>query len=277
MGLLEGKKALVAGVANAKSIAWGIARCLHEQGADVAFTCMDSARRRVAKLAAELGSDLVFPCDVSKDEDIEQAFGEVGSAFDGKLDILVHSIAYARLEDLGGTFLRTPREGWQVALDVSAYSLLAMARAAHPLMMAASGGSIVTVSFAGGARVVPSYNMMGVAKAALECTIRYLAYDLGPDAIRINAVSSGPIATMSSMVVDRFDEALDTARQQSPMLKCVDPHDVGNAAVFFASDLSRMITGTVLYVDGGTDMLSANAGIHPRATSAPLAGTPQET
>ena len=264
MGLLDGKTALVSGVANAKSIAWGIAQSLHAQGARVGFTCLESTRRRVAKLAEEIGSDIVIPCDVSHDEDIARAFAEVGKAFDGKLDILVHSIAYARLEDLGGEFMKVTREGWRLALEVSAYSLVAMSRAARPLMKT-SGGSIITLSFAGGRKVVPSYNIMGVGKAALECAVRYLAYDLGPDKIRVNALSPGPIATMSSVVIDRFESAMNTIRTDSPMLECVTPEDVGNAVVFFGSDLSRLITGTILCIDSGVDILTIGAGPHPRA------------
>jgi enoyl-[acyl-carrier protein] reductase I len=266
-GLLAGKRALVCGVANQKSIAWGIAQALHQQGARLAFTCVESARRRVQKLAAELGDIPVVGCDVTSDEDVARAMREVSEAFAGKLDFLVHSIAYARLEDLGAEFISVSREGWKLALDVSAYSLVALAREARPLLIAAGGGSIITLTFAGGNRVVPSYNVMGVAKAALECSMRYLAYDLGPDHIRVNAVSPGPIATMSSMVVARFDEALENTRVLSPMLENVTPEDVGNAAVFFASDLSRRITGTIFYVDSGNDILSSGTKRHPRAES----------
>lgn len=265
MGLLEGKKTLVAGVANARSIAWGIARAFHEQGAQVAFTCVEPARKRVAKLAAQIGSDLVIPCDVSKDEDIARALDEVGTAFDGQLHVLVHSIAYARLEDMGSEFLSVGREGWRLALETSAYSLVAMARAARPLMKAAGGGAILTLSYDGGVKVAPSYNIMGVAKAALECAVRYLAYDLGPDNIRVNALSPGPIPTFSSMVVGGFEDSIRATALCAPMLRCPTPEDVGGAAAFYASDLSRMITGTVVYIDGGMNMLVAGARAHPRA------------
>jgi len=265
MKLLEGKRVLVSGVANPRSIAWGIAQALHAHGARLAFTCLDSARRRVTKLAAEIGSDLVFSCDVSRDEDIERAFEEVGNAFEGKLDVLVHSIAYARLEDLGGEFLTVSREGWRLALEVGAYSLVAMARAARPLMKAAGGGSILTLTFVGGGRVTPGYNTMGVTKAALECAVRYLAYDLGPDGIRVNALSPGPIPTLSSMVVDRFEESLRKTESHSPLLRQITSQDVGNAAVFFAADLSSAITGSVHHIDGGMDALIGGCGPHPRA------------
>src|SRR3990170_8693130 len=171
MALLTGKTALVSGVANSKSIALGIAQVFREQGARVALTCLESTQRRVAKLAAELGSDLVLPCDVTKDEDVARTFAEVGRAFDGKLHILVHSIAYARMEEMSGEFLNVTREGWRLALDVSAYSLVAMARGARPLMKAAGGGSILALTYVGGNKIAPGYNMMGVAKAALECTV----------------------------------------------------------------------------------------------------------
>jgi enoyl-[acyl-carrier protein] reductase I len=265
MKLLEGKRALVSGVANRRSIAWGIAQAFHEHGARLAFTCLQSARRRVVKLAAELGSDLVFPCDVSQDEDITRAFADVGQAFGGKLDVLVHSIAYAKLEDVGGEFVTVGRDGWRLALEVSAYSLVAMARAARPLMKAAGGGSILTLSFGGGMKVVPGYNIMGVAKGALESSMRYLAYDLGPDGIRVNALSPGPIRTVSSMVVDRFDESLQAVATNSPLLKNVTPRDVGNAAVFYAAEMSNMITGTTVNIDGGMNVLVSSAGVHPRA------------
>jgi len=269
--LLEGKKALVSGVANRRSIAWGIAQAFHEQGARLAFTCLESACRRVAKLAAELDSDLVFPCDVSRDEEISRAFEEVGRAFDGELNVLVHSIAYARLEDLGGEFLTVSREGWRVALETSAYSLVAMARAARPLMKAAGGGSILTLSFQGSGKVVPSYNVMGVAKAALESAVRYLAYDLGPDGIRVNALSPGPIPTASAVVIERFEESTRRVEAQSPLLRSVTLQDVGSAAVFYAADASGMITGSILNVDGGMGILISGAGPHPRA---PKPGAP---
>lgn len=265
MKLLEGKRALVCGVANGRSIAWGIARAFHEQGARVALTCLESARRRVTKLAAQLDSDLVFSCDACRDEQIGDAFAKVGEAFGGQLDVLVHSIASARLEDMGGEFLLVTREGWRLALETSAYSLVAMARAARPLMKAAGGGSILTLSFLGGTRVVPSYNIMGVAKAALESAVRYLAYDLGPDGIRVNAISPGPIPTVSSSVVEGFEGSLQKVETCSPLLRRVEPRDVGNVAVFYAADVSKMVTGSTLRVDGGMGILASGAGPHPRA------------
>jgi len=265
MGLLTGKRALVSGVANSKSIALGIAQAFHEQGAHVALSCIESTQRRVAKLAAELGPALVVRCDVTKDEDIARAFAEVGEAFGGKLDVLVHSIAYARLEEMSGEFLNVTREGWRLALDVSAYSLVAMARGARPLMKAAGGGSIMALTYLGGDKVSPGYNMMGVAKAALECTVRYLAYDLGPDGIRVNALSPGPIVTVSAMVLDGLDVTVRKLETHSPLLRPITPRDVGNAAVLYAADLSRAITGAKLYIDGGMNILESGARVHPRS------------
>jgi len=265
MKLLEGKTALVAGVANKRSIAWGIAHALHQHGAQVALTCVQSASRRVRKLGTEIGTDIVVPCDVRDDAAIEASFDQIGAAFGGKLDILVHSIAFARLEDMGGEFIAVDREGWNLALEISAYSLVAMARAARPYLVNAGGGSILTMSFVGGVRVAPSYNIMGIAKAALESAVRYLAYDLGPDKIRVNALSPGPILTSSSMVVDRFDDALDATRRRAPLLENITAEDVGNVAVLYASDLSRMITGYSIRIDSGIDILAAGSGAHPRA------------
>jgi enoyl-[acyl-carrier protein] reductase I len=265
MRLLEGKKAIVAGVANSKSIAWGIARAFHEHGAEVVLTCVESARRRVVKMAAELGSCPVVVCDAGRDESIAPAFEEAGRLLGGKLDVLVHSIAYGRLEDIGGEFISVGRDGWRLALEISAYSLVAMSRAARPLLKAAGGGSILTITFAGGVKVAPGYNVMGVAKAALDCTVRYLAYDLGPDKIRVNGLSPGPIPTMSSMVVERFEETLEATATHSPMLRSIQASDVGAVAVFYASDLSASITGSIQDIDGGMHILLAGTPVHPRS------------
>ena len=265
MGLLTGKNALVSGVANPRSIAWGVAQAFHEHGARLAFACHESTQRRVVKLAGEVGSGLVFPCDVAKDEDVTRMFEDVGKAFDGRLDVLVHSVAFARLDDMSGEFINVTREGWRLALDISAYSLVAMARAARPLMNAAGGGSIMTLTFAGSGRVAPRYNIMGVAKAALEAAVRYLAYDLGPDGIRVNALSPGPIPTVSGMVTERFDESLQNVMSHSPLLRAITARDVGNAAVWYAADISSAVTGATVPIDGGMGILLAGGGIHPRA------------
>lgn len=265
MGLLTGKNALVSGVANPRSIAWGIAQAFREHGARLAFTCLESTQRRVMKLAGEVESDLVFPCDVAKDEDVTRTFEEVGKALDGRLDVVVHSIAFARLEDMNGEFVNVSREGWRLALDISAYSLVAMARAARPLLKNSGGGSIMTLTFSGGSRIAPGYNIMGVAKAALEAAVRYLAYDLGPDGIRVNALSPGPIPTVSGMVTQGFEESLHNVMTHSPLLRAVTPRDVGNVAVWCAADISSAVTGATVPVDGGMGLLLAGGGAHPRA------------
>lgn len=268
MGLLDGKKALVCGVTNKKSIAWGIAQALHAHGARIAFTCVEGNVRRVKKLAPDVHSDIIIPCDVSKDEDIARAMEEVGVAFAGSLDILVHSIAYADINDLEGEFIRISRAGWNLALGISAYSLVALARHARPLLQAAGGGSIMALTFAGGHHVVPGYNIMGVAKAALDMSIRYLAYDLGPDNIRVNALSSGPIPTLSSNAVKDFEISLRLVEERAPLLRNVSTEDVGNAAIFLASDLSDNITGETINVDSGMNIMLPPTRRHPRATGA---------
>jgi len=268
MGLLTGKNALICGVANPRSIAWGIAQAFHEHGARLAFTCLESTQRRVTRLAGEVESDLVFPCDVSKDDEVERTFEDAGRALDGRLDVLVHSIAFARLEDMSGEFLNVTREGWRLALEVSAYSLVALARGARPLMKQAGGGSIMTMTFSGGSRVAPGYNIMGVAKAALEATVRYLAYDLGPDGIRVNALSPGPVPTVSGMVTENFEMSLRTVTTHAPLLRNVTARDVGNVAVWYAADISSAVTGTTVPIDGGMGTLLAGGGVHPRAPKA---------
>ena len=267
MGLLDGKKALVAGVANKKSIAWGIAQALYALGAQFAFTCHETNVRRVRKLAPQVNSEIIIPCDVGKDEDIMQAFDQLAATFDGKLDILVHSIAYANMDDLGGEFIRTSRSGWHLALDISAYSLVAFARCARPLMNAAGGGSIMTLTF-GDNKVVPGYNIMGVAKAALEMTVRYLAYDLGPENIRVNAIGSGPIPTLSSLAVENFSVALRMMEENSPMLRNVTLEDVGKTAVYLASDLSSAVTGAVIKVDSGMNIMCPPTAPHRKLKEA---------
>lgn len=263
MGLLNQKRAVVAGVANRMSIAWGIAQALHEQGADIAFLCLDSNLKRVGKLAKELGSGIVIPCNVQKDEDIQSAFQQISEVFDGRLDILVHAIAYAKIHDLGGEFIKVTRDGWNLALEISAYSLVAFARYARPLMTASGGGSIITLTFAGGEKVAPGYNIMGVAKAALNMSVKYLSYDLGPDGIRVNSIGPGPIKTLSSMMIDDFSNALELTEKHSPLLRNINIHDINGAAVFLASDLSSGLTGSIIKVDGGMDSVLAPSIPHP--------------
>jgi enoyl-[acyl-carrier protein] reductase I len=261
MGLLNGKKALIAGVANKRSIAWGIAQAFHAEGVRLALSCLEGNVRRLRKLAPEVNPDIIIPCEVQKEEDIARTFAQVSEVFDGKLDILVHSIAFANMDDLGGEFIKTPRSGWHLALDISAYSLVALARGARPLMQAAGGGSIMALTFGNG-RVVPGYNIMGIAKAALETAVRYLAYDLGPDNIRVNAIESGPIATLSSHAVEDFGRALRSMEECSPLLRNVTPEEVGKTAVYLASDLSMSTTGSILHVDSGMNIMGPTAARH---------------
>lgn len=249
--LLSGKKAIIAGVSREDSIAWGIAKAFHREGAEIALLCLPSIRRRVMRLAEQIATSVVIDCDVCDDGQIAEAFRELGTSFGGRADILVHCLASARLEDLGGEFVSIDRAGWNYALEVSAYSLVALARASRPLLRSAGGGSIITVSFLGGDRIVPGYNIMGVAKAALECSVRYLAQDLGLERIRVNAISSGPIVTASSTVIENFEEARERAKAIAPIPEPVSQDDVGNLAAFLGSDLSRRITAMVMHVDAG--------------------------
>jgi len=253
MGLLEGKKALIFGVANDHSIAWGIARALHAQGATVGFSSIASLiERRVRPLAESIGSTFVEACDVQDDAQIGQVFERWKAAY-GQLDVLVHALAFARREDLDGTFVDTSREGFALALDVSAYSLVALTRAALPLMTA--GGSILTLSYYGAEKVVANYNVMGVAKAALEASVRYLAADLGPRGIRVNAISAGPIRTLSASGIAGFKGLYGEFRDVAPLRRNVDIDDVAGAAVYLVSDMAAAVTGEVHYVDAGFNIL----------------------
>ncbi len=256
MQLLEGKKALVIGVANKMSLAWAIARAFREHGAQVALSCLESSRRKVEKLAASWNCGPVFVCDLRRDEDVEQLFRNVGQVFDGTLDILVHSVAYADLNYLGGEFIKTPRRSWSEALEISAYSLVACVREARSLLKASGHGSVITLTYSGSGEVVPGYNIMGVAKAALECSVRYLAFDLGPENIRINALSPGPVRTISALAVQNFELGFRMAEQHAPMLRNITAEEVGAAAVFLASPLAAPVTGCVLPVDAGLHILS---------------------
>ncbi|HEX7050603.1 MAG TPA: enoyl-ACP reductase FabI [Longimicrobiales bacterium] len=247
--LLAGKRALVFGVANERSIAWGISQAMHAAGAKLAFTYLNEAlERRVRPLAEGVGAELILPCDVTDETQVRDVFGRVREAWGG-LDILVHSIAFANREDLEGRFVDTSRDGFLKALEVSAYSLVSLARAAAPLM--AEGGSIIALSYYGAEKVVPNYNIMGVAKAALEASVRYLAADLGPDGIRVNAISAGPIKTLAAAGVRGFRGMLGTAAERAPLRRNVTQQDVGGAALFLCSDLGAGVTGETLYVDAG--------------------------
>ncbi len=253
MGLLDGRKALIFGVANDHSIAWGIARALHAEGAVVGFSSIESLlERRVRPLAQTLGADFVEPCDVQDDAQIATVF-ERWQARYGSLDILVHALAFARREDLEGAFVQTSREGFATALDVSAYSLVALTRAALPLM--ADGGAVLTLSYYGAEKVVANYNVMGVAKAALEASVRYLAADVGPRGIRVNAISAGPVRTLAAAGIAGFKGLYGSFAAVAPLRANITPEDVGRAAVYLCSDLAGAVTGEVHYVDGGFNVL----------------------
>jgi enoyl-[acyl-carrier protein] reductase I len=247
--MLEGKLALISGVANRRSIAWGIAEELHRQGAKLAFTYQgERVEKNVRDLAASIGSDLCVEMDARDDASIKQAFDAVVGGLGG-LDLLVHSIAFAQAHDLQQRFIETKREDFWLAVDVSAYSLVAMAREAEPHMEARGGGSIVTMTYLGGERAVPGYNVMGVAKSALDSSMRYLAADLGPKNIRVNAVSAGPVRTLAGRSIPGFTTMEELVLQRSPLQRNVDQGDVGKAAAYLLD--AENVTGTVAYVDAG--------------------------
>jgi enoyl-[acyl-carrier protein] reductase I len=252
VGSFEGKRGLVLGVANKRSIAWAIAKRLADGGAELAFTFQgERIEPGVRELAESVGSPLVVSCDVRVDEDVARVFGEVGERFEGGLDLLVHSVAYAAAEDLEGRFIDTPRERFWLALDVSAYSLVAVARAAEPLMAARGGGAILTMTYLGGVRAVPHYNVMGVAKAALDASVRYLAWELGRTGTRVNAISAGPVRTLAARSIAGFPTMEAIVEERAPLHRHVAADDVGAAAAYLLSDDAQNVTGTTLYVDSG--------------------------
>jgi enoyl-[acyl-carrier protein] reductase I len=252
VGRFDGKRGLVLGVANKRSIAWAIARRLAEEGAQLAFTYQgERIEKGVRDLAESVSSPLVTECDVRLDQDVERVFSEVGETFGGELDLLVHSVAYASAEDLEGRFTDTPRDRFWMALDVSAYSLVSCARAAEPLMEAAGAGSMLTMTYLGGVRAVPHYNVMGVAKAALDASVRYLAWDLGQKNVRVNAVSAGPVRTLAARSIAGFPTMEAIVEERAPLRRHIDADDVGAAAAYLLSDEARNVTGTTLYVDSG--------------------------
>ncbi len=251
MNRFEGKRGLVLGVANKRSIAWAIARRLADEGAQLAFTYQgERIEKGVRELAETVSSPLVTECDVRSDDDVERVVREAGESLGG-LDLLVHSVAFAAAEDLEGRFTDTPRDRFWMALDVSAYSLVSCARAAEPLMEARGGGSIVTMTYLGGERAVPNYNVMGVAKATLDSSMRYLAWDLGAKNIRVNAISAGPVRTLAARSITGFSTMEDIVEERSPLHRHIDADDVGAAAAYLLSDDAKNITGTTLYVDSG--------------------------
>ncbi len=248
--ILEGKTGVILGVANKRSLAWGCAKSLSEAGMRLAFTYAgERLKGAVEKLAAECEGSIVLPCDVTKQEEIDSAFSAIGETFGG-LDAAVHAVAFAKREDLQGDFVDTSKDGYMLAQEISSYSLAAVTRAALPLMEGRDG-SIVTLSYIGAERVVPNYNVMGVAKAALEASVRYLAADVGPRGIRVNAISAGPIRTLSAAGIKDFGSVLDQIAERSPLRRNVTAEEVGDTCLFLAGPHSRGITGTTLHVDGG--------------------------
>lgn len=255
MGFLQGKRALVTGILSNRSIAWGIAQAMHREGAELAFTYVDDKlRSRVDEAATQLGSDIVLPCDVGRDSDIGNLFENLGKRWDG-LDILIHSIGFAPREALTGEFLDgLTRENFRIAHDISSYSLAALAKAARP-MMKGRNGAVLTLTYLGAERALASYNVMGLAKASLEANVRYLAYNLGPEGTRVNAISAGPIRTLAASGVAGLRKMIDHVAQVSPLRRNVSIDDVGNAAAFLCSDLAAGITGEIVYVDAGYSTL----------------------
>jgi len=253
MGLLDGRKALVFGVANDHSIAWGIAKAFAGEGATVGFSSVESlVERRVRPLAESIGSTFIEPCDVGSDEQVRAVMTKWHDAY-GDIDILVHAIAFAKREDLDGSFVDTSRDGFALAMDVSAYSLVALCREARPYLH--RGSSVLTLSYYGAEKVVTHYNVMGVAKAALEACVRYLAADLGPEGIRVNAISAGPIRTLSAGGIAGFRKLYGPFDQVAPLRSHITIEDVGRTALYLGSDLSSAVTGEIVYVDGGFSIL----------------------
>ena len=255
--LLKGKKGLVVGVANKRSIAWAVAKALSNQGAQLAFTYQgDRLRESVAELAATLpGKSPLYPCDVTKDDEVKKVFEELGREF-GSLHLLVHAVAFAKKEDLDGRTIDTARDGFQLALDVSSYSLIALAKAAEPLLEK-EGGSIAALTYLGSEKVIPHYNVMGIAKAALESAIRYLAFDLGKKNIRVNGVSAGPVSTLAARGISGFTTMLENHRNRASLGRNVEVEEVANTALFLLSPLASGVTGEVIYCDAGYRIMGA--------------------
>jgi enoyl-[acyl-carrier protein] reductase I len=258
MGLMEGKKGLILGVANDHSIAWGIAQALHREGAQLGFTYVgETLERRVRPLAQSLGSPLVEPCDVNRDEDIAALMARTREVF-GQIDFLVHAVAFANKDELNGPYLKTTRAGFLLALEVSAYSFTAVVKAAEDLL--APNASLLTLTYHGARKVIPNYNVMGVAKAALEASVWYLAADLGPRGVRVNGISAGPIRTLAASGIGGFRQLHKAFAEVAPLRRHVTIEDVGNTAVYLLSDLSAGVTGEISYVDGGFNVMGAPSG-----------------
>ncbi len=253
MGLMDGKVALIFGVANKNSIAWGITQKLHEEGATIALSYgAEVLEKRVMPLAAEIGCDFTELCDVSSDEALDAVFAKVKERY-GKIDVLVHSVAFANREDMGGRFIDVSRDGFKLALDISAYSLIAMAKRAEPLM--SEGGSILSLTYYAAEKVMPKYHVMAIAKAALEAITRYLANDMGPRGIRVNAISAGPIKTLAAAGVPGIRMMLQYSEKSAPLRRRISQEEVGNAALFLLSDLGSAVTGEIMHVDAGFNVL----------------------
>ena len=262
MGLLDGKVALIFGLANKNSIAWGVVQQLHEQGATILLSyAMENLEKRVFPLAEQVDATFVEKCDVTSDEELDAVFAKVKDQY-GKIDILVHSVAFAKRDDLDGRMVDVSRDGFALALDISAYSLIALTKRAEPLM--ADGGSIMSMTYYAAEKVVPRYNAMAVAKAALETITRYLAADLGPKNIRVNAISAGPIKTLAAAGIPGFRLMLKYAEEGAPMRRLVDQNEVGQTALWLASDLSSAVTGEVVHVDGGYHVMGMNLSSEER-------------
>src|SRR6266480_6065230 len=261
MPLLEGKNALIFGIANHRSIGWAIPQSLAGDGARLAFTYQDRMEKYVRDLAAKIPDTPVFSCDVQNDEQLDAAFAWADETFGGKLDILIHSVAFAPPRELENPFYETTREGFQTALDISAYSLIAMANRARPLMQARGGGSILTMTYMASERVMPKYNVMAVAKAALECSVRYLAYELGEHNIRANAISAGPLNTLAARGISGLSTFRDQMNVVAPLRRNIDQSEVGDAALFLCSPWARAITGEILFVDAGYNIMGFAATV----------------
>ena len=255
MGFLQGKRALIVGLASNRSIAWGIAQAMHREGAELAFTYQnEKLEGRVAKMAAELDSEIMVPCDVSSDEQIATVFDKLDNFWDG-LDIIVHSVAFAPRNELEGDYLDSvTRDGFRLAHEISSYSFAALAKAGRN-MMEGRNAALLTLSYLGAERAMPNYNVMGLAKASLEANVRYMAQSLGPDGIRVNAISAGPIKTLAAAGISNFRKMLDEVQKTAPLRRNVTIEQVGNAAAFLCSDLAAGITGELTYVDSGYNII----------------------
>lgn len=252
--LLQGKKALIFGIANEKSIAWAIARAFHEQGAELAVTYAgESLEKRVRPLAESVNATAILPCNVTSDDDIRNVFTELAKVWDG-VDIIIHAVAFANKEELKGTIVGTTREGFATAMDISVYSFLGIMKEALP-MMDGRAGSALTLSYYGAMKVFPNYNVMGVAKAALEASVRYLAEAVGPEGIRINAISAGPIKTLAASGVNGFSQILHSVEERAPLRRTITQDDVARSAVYLCSDMASGVTGEIHYVDGGYNVI----------------------